>query len=423
MEGPTPVSALIHAATMVTAGVYLIARMHPLFEQAPTAADVGAIGGGLTMVIAATVALVQIDIKRVIAYSTMSQIGYMVMGVSAGAYSAGLFHLMTHAFFKALLFMAAGSIIGAMSGGQSLEKMGGFRRALPFTFVCFVVGGLALSGMPPFSGWLSKDDIIGLLDERGGGFLILGIVGYIGSFLTGVYTFRMIFRAFFGEPVPEAVELEHGHLHHAEQPFNPMTGEIEDTDVGFPGPEHFIAERAWPMRIAMGTLAVLALIGGAIQIPGVDLGVERFLAPTFADSRYLHLHETTGTAWVGLIIGAVIAMAAIGVAYTIWVRRPGTAAAVRERTGPAYTFLWHKWYFDELIDFLFVRPALWFGNFAGAVLERLVVGGAITGGTTGVIRAGSAAVRRGQTGFVRYYAALMVVAVSGVALYFLISAA
>ena len=172
MEGPTPVSALIHAATMVTAGVYLIARMHPLFERAPTAADVGAIGGGLTLLIAATIAIVQTDIKRVIAYSTMSQIGYMIMGVSVGAYSAGLFHLMTHAFFKALLFMAAGSIIGAMAGVQSLDRMGGFRKALPFTLVCFLVGGLALSGLPPFSGWLSKDDILAFTDHRGGGFLV-----------------------------------------------------------------------------------------------------------------------------------------------------------------------------------------------------------------------------------------------------------
>src|ERR1700729_875397 len=281
MEGPTPVSALIHAATMGTAGVYLIARMHVLFEWAPTAADVGAIGGCVTLVVAATVALVMTDIKRVIAYSTMSQIGYMIMGVCVGAYSAGLFHLMTHAFFKALLFMAAGSIIGAMAGDQSLDHMGGFRKALPFTLICFLVGGLALSGMPPFSGWLSKDDIIGFLDHRGGGFEILGIVGYGGALLTGIYTFRMIFRAFWGEPVEEARELEHGHLHHADVPRNPMTGEEEDNDVGFPGPEHFIAEREWQMKFAMGTLALLALIGGAMQIPGVDDVLTKFLAPTF----------------------------------------------------------------------------------------------------------------------------------------------
>ncbi len=421
MEGPTPVSALIHAATMVTAGVYLIARMHPLFEQAPTAADVGAIGGCLTLLIAATVGLVVTDIKRVIAYSTMSQIGYMIMGVSVGAYSAGLFHLMTHAFFKALLFMGAGSIIGAMAGNQSLDRMGGFRKALPFTFACFVIGGLALSGLPPFSGWLSKDDIIAFLDHRGGGFEIMGIAGYVGALLTAIYTFRMIFRAFFGEPCPEAEELEHGHLHHAEVPTNPMTGEEEDTDVGFPGPGHYIAERERPMKIAMGTLAVLAVIAGALQIPGVDDVVTRFLEPTFADSKYAHVDVATGSAWLGLIIGALIAVLGITIAYRIWVARPGTALRIRERVPALHNFLVHKWYFDELIDFLVVRPTLWVGRFINSVLERVVIGGAVTDGTTGIVRAGSAAVRRAQTGFLRYYAAVMVIAISGVALYFLIS--
>ena len=167
MEGPTPVSALIHAATMVTAGVYLIARMHPLFEQAPAAADVGAILGCVTMLIAATIGLVVTDLKRVIAYSTMSQIGYMVMAVCSAAYAAGMFHLMTHAFFKALLFMAAGSVIAAMAGNQDLDRMSGFRRAMPFTYGCMIVGGLALSGIPPFSGFFSKDEILALLlDQR-----------------------------------------------------------------------------------------------------------------------------------------------------------------------------------------------------------------------------------------------------------------
>ena len=163
MEGPTPVSALIHAATMVTAGVYLIARMHPLFEQAPAAADVGAVIGCLTLLIAATIGLVVTDLKRVIAYSTMSQIGYMVMGVSSFAYVGGLFHLMTHAFFKALLFMAAGSVIAAMGNVQNLDRMSGFKRVLPFTYGCMIVGGLALSGIPPFSGFWSKDEILALL--------------------------------------------------------------------------------------------------------------------------------------------------------------------------------------------------------------------------------------------------------------------
>jgi NADH-quinone oxidoreductase subunit L len=421
MEGPTPVSALIHAATMVTAGVYLIARMHPLFEQSTTAADVGAIGGCLTLLIAATVGLVVVDIKRVIAYSTMSQIGYMIMAVSVGAYSAGLFHLMTHAFFKALLFMGAGSIIGAMAGKQSLDEMSGFRKALPFTFACFVIGGLALSGLPPFSGWLSKDDIIAFLDHRGGGFLILGIAGYVGALLTAIYTFRMIFRAFFGEPCPEAVELEHGHLAHADVPRNPLTGEEEDTDVGFPGPEHHIAEREIPMKIAMGTLAGLAVVAGALQIPGVDDVVTRFLDPTFADSKFAHVQVKSGSAWLGLIVGAAIAAAGIAIAYRIWVVAPGTATRLSERLPAVHRFLSNKWYFDELIDFLVVRPTLWAGRFTGSVLERVVIGGVVTGGTTGIVRAGSAAVRRAQTGFVRYYAAVMVVCISGVALYFLIS--
>jgi NADH-quinone oxidoreductase subunit L len=421
MEGPTPVSALIHAATMVTAGVYLIARMHPLFEHAPTAADVTAIGGCLTLLIAATIAIVQVDLKRVIAYSTMSQIGYMIMGVSVGAYSAGLFHLMTHAFFKALLFMAAGSIIGAMAGVQSLDRMGGFRRALPFTFVCFLVGGLALSGLPPFSGWLSKDDILGFLDHRGGGFLILGIAGYVGALLTGIYTFRMIFRAFFGAPVEEARELEHGHLHHAEVPRNPLTGEEEDTDVGFPGPGHFIAEREWPMKIAMGTLALLALVGGALEIPGVDEGVAKFLDPSFADSRLAHVHVATGASWIGLVIGALVAVAGITVAYRLWILHAPEASAIESRLPGLHRFLTNKWYFDELIDFVVVRPALWLGGITSSAIERIVIGDIVTGGATGIVRAGSAAVRRAQTGFLRYYAAGMVVCISVVALYFLVS--
>jgi NADH-quinone oxidoreductase subunit L len=420
MEGPTPVSALIHAATMVTAGVYLIARMHPLFEIATTAADVGAIVGCATLLIAATIAIVQTDLKRVIAYSTMSQIGYMIMGVSVGAYSAGLFHLMTHAFFKALLFMAAGSLISAMGGEQSLDRMGGFRKAMPFTFACFIVGGLALSGLPPFSGWLSKDDIIGFLDHRGGGFLILGIAGYLGAAMTGLYTFRMIFRAFFGDPVPEAVELEQGHLHHPESGFNPGTGELEDTDVGFPGAEHHIAERDWAMRVPMGILAVLAIVGGAVQIPGIDDAVEGFLKPTFAGSKFADVSVKVGPSWVGLIIGALIAIAGIAIAYRIWVVRPQTATDLRERMPAVHNFFYRKWYFDELIDLLVVRPAQWTGRVAGTVLERGVIGGGVTGGSTGVVRAASALVRRSQTGFLRYYVALMLAGIAFVALYFLI---
>jgi NADH-quinone oxidoreductase subunit L len=420
MEGPTAVSALIHAATMVTAGVYLIVRMHPLFEIATTAADVGAIIGAITLLIAASIAIVQTDLKRVIAYSTMSQIGYMIMGASVGAYSAALFHLMTHAFFKALLFMSAGSIISAMGGEQSLDKMGGFRKAMPFTFVCFILGGLALSGVPPFSGWLSKDDIIGFLDHRGSWFLILGIAGYLGALLTAIYTFRMIFRAFFGNPVPEAVELEQGHLHHAEHPFNPGSGEIEDTEVGFPGPDHAIAERNWTMKAPMAILGLLALIGGAIQIPGIDDGIRAFLEPTFASSKLAGIDVRVAPSWVGLILGAIIAAVGISVAFVLYIRQPGASARLEKRMPALHTFLYNKWYFDELIDLLVVRPAQFAGRFIGSTVENGVINGGVTGGATGAARALSAIVRRGQTGFLRYYVALMMVGIGAMALYFLV---
>ncbi len=419
MEGPTPVSALIHAATMVTAGVYLIARMHPLFEQAPAAADVGAVVGCLTLLIAATIGLVVADLKRVIAYSTMSQIGYMIMGVSAGAYGAGMFHLYTHAFFKALLFMGAGSIISAMGGEQSLDKMGGFRKALPFTYGCFIVGGLALSGIPPFSGFFSKDEILLGIGERGGWHWALYVAGYVGAFLTAIYTFRMIFRAFWGDPVPEARELEEGHLHHGD-PFNPATGEAEDTDVGFPGPEHHIAERAFPMKAAMSVLALGAIFGGALQVPHVTDVIHKFLEPTFADSKFYSAEPSNGLENFGLILGAAVGLAGIALAYVVWVLRSGTAARVRERARAPYELFVNKWYFDELIDRGFVRPAAWVGRFAQQTFERVVVDGLLVGGTTGVVRAGSSAVRAVQAGYLRAYASLLVFGLVGVALYFLI---
>src|SRR5690606_5140576 len=200
MEGPTPVSALIHAATMVTAGVYLIARAHPLFELAPAAADVSAIIGIATVLFAASIALVVTDLKRIIAYSTMSQIGYMVVGVSIGAYTAGIFHLMTHAFFKALLFMAAGSVIAAMANNQNIDRMSGFRRALPFTSLLLIIGALALAGFPGTSGFFSKDEILVYAADRGGMYWIFAIGGYAAAFLTAFYSFRIGFRVVAGEP-------------------------------------------------------------------------------------------------------------------------------------------------------------------------------------------------------------------------------
>jgi NADH-quinone oxidoreductase subunit L len=426
MEGPTPVSALIHAATMVTAGVYLIARMHTLFELAPAAQDTGAVIGAATLLIAGTIAITQTDIKRVIAYSTMSQIGYMIMGVSVGAYAAGMFHLMTHAFFKALLFMGAGSIIGAMGGEQSLEKMGGFRKALPFTFVCFIIGGLALSGIPPFSGFFSKDDILLVTAERGGWHWALYVIGYIGAFLTAIYTFRMIFRAFYGDPVAEAKEIDLDarppHLHHAEVPTNPANGEVEDTDVGFPGPHHTVAERALPMKVAMTVLAIGAVGAGLVQVPGVDDVIVNFLRPTFASSPLYEPHTKDGLLIFGMVLGTVLGLTGIAIAYRIWVKQPSIAVTARERFGALYELFVNKWYFDELIDLAIVRPAAAAGNFAMGTFERVFVQDTMIGGTTGLVRAGSAAVRAVQNGFLRYYAALLVIGVAGVGFYFLLQA-
>jgi NADH-quinone oxidoreductase subunit L len=420
MEGPTPVSALIHAATMVTAGVYLIARMHPLFEQSVAAADVGTIIGAVTLLVAATIGMVVTDLKRVIAYSTMSQIGYMIMGVSSGAYVAGLFHLMTHAFFKALLFMSAGSLISAMGSNQNLDDMRGFRKAMPFTFGCFVIGGLALSGVPPFSGFFSKDEILLFEAEAGGWHWILYVVGYLTALMTAVYTWRMIFRAFWGAPVEQARELEHGHLWHAPQPTNPATGEIEDTDVGFPGPEHHIAERALPMKIAMGTLAVLATVGGVVLIPKTTTWLDTFLEPTFSGSSVV-ANPSNGLLWFGLALGAGLGVLGIFIAYRIWGKANGEiAVAIRERVPALHTFFVNKWYFDELIDWVVVRPFGWFGRFGQQTFERIFVNGALVGGPSTLVRAGSAAVRAVQSGFLRAYAALLLVGAGVVILYFLI---
>ena len=307
MEGPTPVSSLIHAATMVTAGVYLIARTHVLFVLAPTAADIAAFVGLATLLVAASIALVMTDLKRAIAYSTMSQIGYMIVGVSIGAYSAGMFHLMTHAFFKALLFMAAGSIIAAMANEQNIDKMSGFGKAMKFTSVTMLCGGLALAAFPFTSGFFSKDEILAYASARGGMYLIFTILGYFGALLTAIYTFRLIFRVLRGDPCAEAQHLiDTGHVVHAEAPFNPATGEIEDTDVGFPGADHHIAEQSPPMKVAMGTLAFLALFAGFIQVPGVDETVTHFLDPVFADSPLAAIQPSTTASWIGLLIGGLI---------------------------------------------------------------------------------------------------------------------
>jgi NADH-quinone oxidoreductase subunit L len=421
MEGPTPVSSLIHAATMVTAGVYLIARTHTFFVLAPTAADIAAFVGLATLLVAGTIALVMTDLKRAIAYSTMSQIGYMIMGVSIGAYSAGLFHLMTHAFFKALLFMAAGSIIAAMANRQNIDEMSGFGKAMRFTSIAMLCGGLALAAFPGTSGFFSKDEILAYAEARGGMYLIFTVFGYVGALLTAVYTFRLIFRVLPGTPCKEAQHLiDTGHIVH-EEPRNPATGELEDADVGFPGAEHHIAEQSWPMKVAMGVLAFLALAGGLVQIPGVDDVIGAFLEPVFHNSPLAAIHPTVAKDWEGLGIGAVISVFGIFIAYFFYVAQPATPAILIARLRPLYTLFVNKWYFDELIDLLIVRPALAVGRFANRVFERFVVDGLVTG-TEDVVGGAGRVVRSVQSGFVRSYALLLVAGFAGLALYFLLSA-
>jgi NADH-quinone oxidoreductase subunit L len=420
MEGPTPVSSLIHAATMVTAGVYLIARTHILFYLAPTAADIGAFVGLATLLIAGTIALTMTDLKRAIAYSTMSQIGYMIMGVSIGAYAQGLFHLMTHAFFKALLFMAAGSFISAMANRQDIDRMSGFWKAMRFTSVLFVIGGLALAAFPLTSGFFSKDSILAYAEARGGMYTWMAVGGYVGAFLTALYTFRLIFRVLPGRPCPEAQELiDTGHLHHG-PPINPANEEEEDADVGFPGAHHHIAEQSWPMAAAMAVLGFGALFAGLIQVPGVDNVLFGFLDPAFADSPLAAIHPAVGAEWRGLAIGGAISVIGIGVAWVLWRKESQLPARFRSRLRPVYLLCLNKWYFDEAIELLVVRPALAVGRFADERFERLVVDGVVTG-TADTVRGAGGVVRFVQSGFVRSYALLLLTGFAGLALYFLLS--
>jgi NADH-quinone oxidoreductase subunit L len=314
--------------------------------------------------------------------------------------------------------MAAGSIIGAMAGVQNIDRMGGFRRALWFTGPALAIGALALAGAPPFSGWLSKDEILVFAAERGGMYWTFAIGGYLAAALTAFYAFRLTFRVLYGEPSPEARELEDGRLAHGE-PANPMTGEPEDTDIGFPGPGHYIAERASPMKIAMGILALLATVAGVLQIPGVTHVVDTFLEPTFEDSPLSHIHPSDGAAYLGLAVGALMAAIGIGAAWFLYVMRPGTTDRIRARARALHTFLEHKWYFDELYDAVFYRPALAVGRFANSFLERVVVDGVVSA-TVGAVRGVGLLVRNAQSGFIRAYALFLVGGFAALGLYFLL---
>jgi NADH-quinone oxidoreductase subunit L len=365
MEGPTPVSALIHAATMVTAGVYLIVRTHALFKAAPHVEELAAGLGAATLLLAGLIALVQVDIKRVIAYSTMSQIGYMFLAAGIGAYANAMFHLMTHAFFKALLFMAAGIVIHALAGEQDMRKMGGLRSFLPWTYVAFGIGALALAGIPPFSGFFSKDSIIAATLANNGWYGdLLWVAALIGSFLTGLYTFRMLFMVFWGEP--SAFVREH---------FHPLGRDVPGIALGAP----------------VAVLAVLAAVGGFLQFAGIWTPVSNWLdpiAPALVDAS--SVQEA-----VSSVLAVLLGAAGIGVAWWIYAARRAAAP----RTLPV---LAHKFYFDELYDFVFYRPAVWLADALLRWIEQPLVFGSLSGIAESVRGLGTET-RRIQTGLVRTY--------------------
>jgi NADH-quinone oxidoreductase subunit L len=370
MEGPTPVSALIHAATMVTAGVYLIARASPLFELAPAVHDLAAILGAVTLLLAGLIALVQTDIKRVIAYSTMSQIGYMFVAAGLGAYAAGMFHLMTHAFFKALLFLAAGIVIHALAGEQDIRKMRGLGRALPVTYRLFVVGALALAAMPPFAGFFSKDAVLASAANAGTlGWLLWG-AGAVGAFLTALYTFRMVFVVFRGEMSAFARE----HLHRER----------------FEGPLSMV----WPV---LG-LAALSLVGGLLQVPGLWHTVDEWLHPV-AES----IEEASGaTAWFSALAALALAAAGIFLAWRLYGRPSDAPAKVRRRYPWAARTLEQKFYFDEAYQLAFYEPSSRLAAAEHRFLEEPLFLGPLGDLGRGV-RAVSDRVAAAQTGFLRSY--------------------
>jgi len=360
MEGPTPVSALIHAATMVTAGVYLVARMHLLYDWAPTAAATVAVIGGVTAFFAATIGTSQVDIKRILAYSTMSQIGYMFLAVGIGAYTAGMFHFMTHAFFKALLFLAAGNVIHAFHDDQDIRHMGNVRAGLPITFWTFLIGTLSISGFPLFAGFFSKDEIIRAALNATGGEFWLGVLALLTAGLTAYYMFRLFFTAFGWEWLAH----DDRHLHEA---------------------------------LPVQTIPIVILAGGAVVAGYIP--VASFLTPVFGRAV-----EVGTAAFIGLAaLSVLVALVGFAVAYLLHARRPELAVAWRTRLGPIHALVEHKYYIDELYDRLFVRPGLALARFLNDVVEPRVIDGAVNA-VAAAVMVEAQDVRGIQTGRVRSYA-------------------
>jgi len=388
MEGPTPVSALIHAATMVTAGVYMVARMNVLFVHAPLALMVVAVVGAVTALFAATIALVQTDIKKVLAYSTVSQLGYMFLACGVGAFSAGIFHLMTHAFFKGLLFLAAGSVIHAMGGEQDMRRMGGLRTKIPVTYWTMLAATLAIAGAPGFSGFFSKDEILfqsfaGPLANRA-----LWAVGLAAALLTSFYMFRLLFLTFHGAP---RYDEHQTHVH----------------------------ESPRSMLVPLVILAILATVGGWLAAPALWRGANHFddyLDPVFASanavlamSQPLNLPAETHILEIELMALAVaIAFVGFLVAWWFYLRNPRTPERLASNLHAPYELLLHKYYVDEIYAFLIVRPLLWIStNLLWHVVDTRVIDGTVNGVAHGARGAGGR-LRQIQSGNARSYAAWVV---------------
>ncbi len=401
MEGPTPVSALIHAATMVTAGVYLICRTHPVFEAAPDVQHLAAILGAVTLVAAGLIALVQQDIKKVIAYSTMSQIGYMFLGAGLGAYGFAIFHLVAHAFFKALLFLAAGLVIHHLAGEQDIRKMGGLRRFMPRTHLAFLIGTLALIGIPPLSGFWSKDAIIASALATGGVLgIALWIVGIAGALLTGAYAFRLYWVVFRGEPSPLVLEHAEGH----------GEGHAHGTESTEGHADHAHGEGPLSMQIPVWVLTVLAAIGGLIVIPGLWKPLEEWLEVVthpLVEPSVVEDYATSGAAVIAGVVGLWAAWALVSTGREL----------VASRT--LRTVLENKLYFDAIYDRLLVRPAQAVAVRLRDGVEEPLVQGSLDEIGRGTLGAGGG-VARTQIGLLRAYAFVIAASVIALAVVFLV---
>src|SRR6195256_4233760 len=392
MEGPTPVSALIHAATMVTAGVFMVARLSPLFELAPNAQAVVMFFGATTAFFAATVGLVQNDIKRIVAYSTCSQLGYMFVAMGAGAYSVGMFHLFTHAFFKALLFLGSGSVIYAMHHEQDIRNMGGLWRKIPYTFGVMTVGTLALTGFPMFAGYFSKDAIIESAYASHNPFALYGfLMTVVAAGLTAFYSWRLIFKTFLGEP--------------------------HDQD-------HYEAARESPlwMLIPIGVLAAGSILAG---FPFKELFAGHSVEEFFRESVKMNPHIIEDMHHIPEAIAYLpTVMMAIGayVSYVFYVQRPYLPVELARQHQMLYQFLLNKWYFDELYDLIFVRPAKWIGRFLWKVGDGYIIDGFGPDGVSARVLDVTRNVVRLQTGYLYHYAFAMLIGVAGLITWFMFGA-